>query len=629
MGWSRPAIPLSAPWAYRAWLAVQSLALTVILTWPVAFRPNAAVLGSPDADTMKHLWTLWWIRRVVAFDRGFPFHTDYLNFPVGMDLWPVEPLNGLLAVFLWPLPLVVVANGLALANLTLDGLCGALLGREASGSPWGGIVGGFLLQTSSFALFTLHVGVGELQHLWVLPLGLTLGLRLVRTGLWRWALATGAALAFAVIACFYHGFFLALGLLVLGAWAVLVGEGPAERGPVRRRLALASRLAVAALLAAAVAVPWSRAFSTSYGLDTRPPVSLPDYVLKAGYGQPVTDPVSARLQPEDLVWSPSWTDASRDLRAYGGGRLLGLPLLVLAAVGLWRRPRQALPLLAMGALGVLLALGSYLSIGGEEWTRGGTRYQLPFLYLNRALAFVGEPINFPVRFLALTSVALAAVGAAALAPGGRSRAWSLALGALALANGVDVGVRQLLPWPMPSFSLPDLGFLVPLADHPRHGLVDLSVAWRSDRESRFQVMAAQMVHQHPVQAVPLERLEYFVRDGALLLASLKLVEDLEPAWQRKPVPLVRDYRGDLHLLAERGFSEAMVTWQGGRGEIPSELTNGLEAIFGTPLLEAGATVVYRIPAVEATPEEKDAWREEYRLRLDAARKADATIGPQR
>lgn len=601
-----------------AWVALQSLVLGIVLTWPVALRPGSAVLGNPDADSMKHLWTLWWIRRTVAYDRDLPFHTLYVNYPEGLELWPIEPLNGLVAALAWPVSLVATANLLALLNLVLDGIFGALFVRELTGSRLAGHAGGLLLQASSFALYTLVVGVGELQHLWFLPLGMWCFLRMIRTGRLRWALYTGLALGLATACCFYHGFFLATALVVWGLGQLRPGRGAWGR---------LGRLALAAGVSAILVIPVIYGFSGSYGLDTTPDVSLTRYVWGQGYGQPVTDPVSARLQPEDLVLGRAWVreQGSRDLKAYGGGRLLGLPVLLLAGWAVIRRPRQALPQVAIGGVGILLATGSFLSSGGEELMWGGGRLAMPFFYLNRLLGYLGEPINFPVRFLALTHVAAATLGgvAVAAAPG----RWRWGALALVLANGVDIHRRQLLPAPLPTFHLPDWSHLGQVAAHRGHGIVDLSVAWRSDAETRFAVMAAQMEHQHPVQAVPLERLEFFARDGTLLVASLKLVEDLEPAYLRQPVHVRRDYRSDVFVLREAGFQEVLITYQGGRQPVPPDLLVELEAVFGVPRVESPSAVLYTLPEVEATAEEQQTWRLEYQERLAQARRADSRLGP--
>ena len=97
-----------------------SLVLSIVLTWPMAARPGAAALGSQSGDGMKHLWTLWWMRSSVWDGGVFPFHTLRVNFPVGMDLYPIEPLNGLVAVALPWLDVVTLSNLLVLLNLAVD-----------------------------------------------------------------------------------------------------------------------------------------------------------------------------------------------------------------------------------------------------------------------------------------------------------------------------------------------------------------------------------------------------------------------------------------------------------------------------------------------------------------------------
>ena len=71
-----------------------------------------------------------------------PFQTEYVNFPTGMDIWPIEPLHGLVSLLLASMSVVAMSNVFALVNLTLNGVCGALFGRELSGDMLGGLVAG-------------------------------------------------------------------------------------------------------------------------------------------------------------------------------------------------------------------------------------------------------------------------------------------------------------------------------------------------------------------------------------------------------------------------------------------------------------------------------------------------------
>ena len=144
--------------------AAWSFGLATVLTWPALIRPGEAALGHVRADGMKHLWTLWWMRESVWTEGRLPFTTTLVNHPFGMDLYPIEPLNGLLAIALPFLDIVVLSNLLVFLNVTLTGITGAWFGRELSGSKLGGLVSGTLLQGSAVMAFFVHVGVGPGLH---------------------------------------------------------------------------------------------------------------------------------------------------------------------------------------------------------------------------------------------------------------------------------------------------------------------------------------------------------------------------------------------------------------------------------------------------------------------------------
>lgn len=602
-------------------LGIQSVVLALLLTWPAVIRLER-VLGGVDADTMKHIWTLWWCRAHLLRE-GLGLHTELLNQPAGLELWPVEPLNGAGAVLLAWLPVVAAANLLAIANLVATGLCAGLLGWEITSSRVGALATAFLVQSSSFALFAIHVGVGELQHLWLLPLGCWALLRLARSGQWRFAVLTGLVLGGGTVACFYYGFYLALALLVLGLAALV---------PAERRLRLLGQLTTAAALAALIVLPVTRAFAASYGDAFASQYGFWAYLLQEGLGQTVIDPVGARLQPVDLVLGRSdmWGQGFGDLEAYGGGKLLGLPMLLLAVGGLVRHPRKALVWLLVAALGIILALGSYLSGGGEEVLVGGARLRLPFLYLNRLLAFVAEPLNFPVRFLAVSTVALACMAGLALRGGKPILRWAAVV--LVLLNAVDLQVRGLLPWPMPSFELPRLEALAALdqAGHVAGGdgaVLDLSGAFRHDPEARLVVMTSQLHHQQPIQSVPIDRLEFHVREGRWFAAGLQIVDDLAPAYMKRGDAKPGDHRADFHVLREAGFDRAIVVSLGGREPLPPAFLTAASGSLGEPVLQGEIYAVWSIPEVTATPEQAQAWQRAHAERSERAQEETLAPGP--
>ena len=598
--------------------AAQSILLTILLTWPTIRRLDDAVLGCIESDTMKHLWTLWWFRHMVLVDGALPFQTDYVNYPAGMEIWPIEPLHGLISLGLASMSVVTLSNALALVNLTLNGICGALFGREITGDMLGGLVVGLLIQTSTFALFTLHVGVGELQHFWILPLGFLALRRVLHTRRWAWVVGLGVILGLGTLACFYHGFFLGTGLLVLGVAALIRRRG---------HLAVLARLVVAALIGLSLVVPLSRAFPSTASVDQATVQPFFTYVFEEGHGQPLSDPVKARLEPEDLLLgrADEWDDKRQDLSAYAGGRLLGFPILILAAIALWRWPRRALPWLAVGGVGVGLGLGSHLSTGGNTVLMGEDPIRLPFLFLNRALWFVVEPVHFPVRFLALTQVALAAMGGmAVMATRGR---WRWILVALAVGNVADIQIRQLLPYPLVSFELEDQSFLAEVKGQPDGAMLDLTGIWGEDAESRRLVMTAQVAHGRQVQSVPVDRLEFYARDGRLFAESLKFVEDLSPGYRGDDFGRLDDYRGDLFTLREAGFRLVMVNSQGLKIGLEPALLAAMSSFLGPPISYTEYSALFRIPDVVASEAQQAEWREEYAERLADTQAADPMPGP--
>ena len=81
--------------------------------------------------------------------------------------------------------------------------------------------------------------------------------------------------------------------------------------------------------------------------------------------------------------------------------------LLIALVGIVRRPKEALPWLGVATVGVLFAYGTFYTVDGEIVKQNGVRLVMPIFWLNRALGYIAEPLNFPIRFLAMKVVALA------------------------------------------------------------------------------------------------------------------------------------------------------------------------------------------------------------------------------
>ena len=589
-----PGYPPTVP---RRLLLLQSFVLALVLTWPAPIRLGDALIGTPGGDGAKHVWNLWWTRAELL--GGTPgLATRLVNWPAGMELYPIEPLDGLLALLV-PLAPVPLANLLAILHVVLIGVCAGWLGRLVTGSERGALTTGALAQGASFVAFTLHVGVGELRQVWWIPLGLACLVRAQDSRAPRWFVALGVALGAATLACFYHGFFLATAVS-LHALASLVSV----RLPRDRALLLG--YAGAATLAAALVLPVVHTFAVSYGASD-PSAGVPFSTWMAGAFTPDRFG-GAALDLPDLLRSRA-ADRGGDplVYAYTGGRYLGWSALALAILGAAAAPRRAAPWALVGVGATVLAMGTVVWWGGAVLP---LPIVLPMTWINRALSWVAEPLNFPVRFLSVTMLAGAVLGGLAVA---RWR-WLALLVPVAL---VESAWNDLVPWPRDMTTLPlDADVVAPAG-----AVADLSVITHGDgkppnyasnegallpswltTELRTRGIAAQMVLGRPFQTVPVERQEMWALDGLLWTATVPLVVNAVE-WRRGR----EEARQSVWLLRQRGFGSVILTHACG-AEPDAQAAEVFDRFIG-PRSSGRCFALWALPPISASPAEGQHWLE--------------------
>lgn len=564
----------------RAWpvlLVAQSIALSIVLSWPTVAHLMTHAVGYADADGPKHIWTLWWMRR--EFWHGESgLHTSLINFPEGMDLFPIEPLNGLISL-VCPLPTVLLSNLLALSHLTMLGVSAGWLGWLLSGRKLGALVAGAMAEGTAFSAFVLHVGVGELRQLWWIPLGLGCLVRARETLAWKWFLALAGVLAGAALSCFYHGLFLGLATAI---WA-LTTLWPKPR--------LLAGYALAAGLSVAIVYPVVTTFATSFGGSGAPMPVFDDR------GMVVTTYKGAAMELDQLVTPRSGerTGADRQTFAYTGGRYVGWVTLLLAVAGLAAAPKKALPWLAVTGASTVLSLGSVLWMRGALVTHSGMNYVLPLAYLNDELGKIAEPINFPARFIAPGMIALAMM--AALATRWR---WTALAVPLAL---LDIGANDLVPWPRKNFALPDVSSF---AQAPGTGAIaDLAAAWNPDPESRLAAIAVQVATGRPVSGVPIERLDTWAHSGTDWVRALHLMREFVT---NQPSRVALEYRRDAWLLRKRGFDSVLLSGNNATDHSGDSMI--LTEAFGKPV-RSGRVALWPVPEITATADEQSTWQADF------------------
>ncbi len=104
------------------------LVLALVLTYPLALNLNTHIPGH-DTDGPAQTWALWWTRYAVLDLGRAPFTTDYLFYPLGINLVAYTPvfLNGILSI---PLQLTfgeIVAQNILVYFALVSGAFGAYL----------------------------------------------------------------------------------------------------------------------------------------------------------------------------------------------------------------------------------------------------------------------------------------------------------------------------------------------------------------------------------------------------------------------------------------------------------------------------------------------------------------------
>ena len=135
--------------------------LTLILTYPLIFRFGTHVAGD-GSDDPALTWNLWWVRHAI-FDLGrSPIYTDYLFYPIGLNLafYTLTYLNAFLSIPIqFAFGLVPAANVNLFLSFALGGfgtyllvehlLRGEALLRDRTFVPFASFAAGLLYAFSS------------------------------------------------------------------------------------------------------------------------------------------------------------------------------------------------------------------------------------------------------------------------------------------------------------------------------------------------------------------------------------------------------------------------------------------------------------------------------------------------
>jgi len=180
------------------WLGLTALfsVAAVVQTWPLVLHAGTKTTASQPiiADSWVYLWDLWWMKHAIVELHTNPFHTDFLFFPDGTDLYfhTLAVTQSVLSI-----PLQIVTGNLFLSwnLLALSFFVASALGMYAvvnriTHSQGAALISGYIFAFSPFVLMRF-TGHWHMSTTWPIPLMILFLLRFLDTGRFREAAGAG------------------------------------------------------------------------------------------------------------------------------------------------------------------------------------------------------------------------------------------------------------------------------------------------------------------------------------------------------------------------------------------------------------------------------------------------------
>ncbi len=401
-------------------LAFYSL-LTLLVVWPVVLQLGVGTPGHFPTDRNQNLWNMWWFRRAV-FGLHNPYHTDFLFFPYGADLYLhtfslYNQLVGLpLQLLFGPVPAYSL---LELLTFPLGGYAGWLLGHYLTGNQWGALLVGLVWSFGPYHWVELRQDQINLVSLQWLPIVILFILKLdkatTRPALIRYTLLAALFYFLTLLVDYYYAIYLLMFAALYWLWRVsgwLWQYRRDWRQVVRPAGGLTAKLAAAFGLGM---LPYSPLL-----LATIRETGNPRYeALQNADGDQLhsTDLAQLFLPPSHQPWwgEPAgfWqnlvhpTEGATALNNWGA--VLGYVAVALSIYALWKVRGRGLGLWVFtGFFWLIISFGPSLRINGPK-----PGWPMPYRLLTK-LPFIGIG-RFPERFMLMAQLSIGLLAAFGLA----------------------------------------------------------------------------------------------------------------------------------------------------------------------------------------------------------------------
>lgn len=95
-------------------VALLYMAVTIAMTYPVAFCLSSELAGFDHQDSFEHLWMLWWGKKAIVDLHTSPANSTFIYYPLKIHhpMLAVEPYTKLVTI-----PLVMALGPLVAYNL--------------------------------------------------------------------------------------------------------------------------------------------------------------------------------------------------------------------------------------------------------------------------------------------------------------------------------------------------------------------------------------------------------------------------------------------------------------------------------------------------------------------------------
>lgn len=428
---------MSAPRARREhWLtALVVLAVPLLLLWPLPLVYTTHILAYPDQEAASHIWGHW---AALHLGQVPTLRTTLQQYPDGIALVLVDPLNVIPFAVGWPLGVAAAYNTVLYAGLICMGTAGALLARLTGGRPWLGAVAAMACPT---VVANASDGITEGFSVGVVGIFLAALLHARRTPGWRPIAGAAVALGLTPWAGPYNA-----------VWAAFLGLTIATTTAVERDWGALRRVATIGIGGLLMGLP------VGHAIFFHRDAQLPGGSDRAGLPALAETPTftRGRLQTgSDLLepWLPGPLTGDTDVVSHT--TYLGVVVLCAALYAVYRAPRRTWPWLAGGAAFASLSLGPWLYLAGRALRIGDAPLAAPAGLLILAVPLFGRLTRW-YRAGAVATILLAPV----VARVGRTPTRAALL---ATAIVADTVLLAPLAWPLHATEPPSVDAFLSLA----------------------------------------------------------------------------------------------------------------------------------------------------------------------